>query len=252
MNKNWFTITQIKKNIFSLAEFSHWEKVVSYLIVDKSQAFLIDTGMGYASIKHEVEKITTLPVTVLITHSHWDHIGSCNEFEKLHVFDHPFEKKNLKYGFSSNEITELTDKEMFSNGFLPIEYVVKGVNSFSVLQDKKFISSDNYHIETIHTPGHTPGSVCFYISELDALFTGDTLYPGPLYAQMTESSITDYVTSIKKLQKYKSTGLAIFPGHNDVISNQQLLIEADELFTKIENGIDSDEVLGEYLSVKLK
>lgn len=251
--KNWFTVTQLEKNIYALAEFSHWEKVVSYLLVDKNQAFLIDTGMGYASIRQEVEKITSLPVIVLLTHTHWDHIGSIGEFDDIYLYDNISEKENLINGFNSIKIIELNDKLMFEDGFRPKKYLVKGKKNFTVLKDQQFIHSENFDIQVLHTPGHTPGSVCFYISKLKALLTGDTLYPGPLYAQMPESSISDFIFSIKRLQKYAEPELKILPGHNEIISNQKLLIEAQKLFSRIKmESVLEEEIFGEHLSIKLK
>jgi glyoxylase-like metal-dependent hydrolase (beta-lactamase superfamily II) len=106
---SWFTVSQLHPQVYAFAEFSHWEQVVSYLIVDKHRAFLVDTGMGYASIDEEVKKITSLPVTVLLTHTHWDHIGGLHEFESASVFNHSFELAQLKKGFSSKEVPELHD-----------------------------------------------------------------------------------------------------------------------------------------------
>jgi len=233
MQKTWFTVTQVHKNIYALAEFSHWEQVVSYLLVDRSNAFLIDTGMGYESIKNEVNKITLLPVTVLLTHAHWDHIGGVTEFKKVCVFDDRFEKASLERGFVSKEINELNKPILFFNGYSPKEYHSLGSKKFTVIKEQ-FIASDNFNIQAIHTPGHTPGSVCFYIPEFKVLFTGDTLYPGPLYAQLPESNLQQYGKSINKLNKLFSSNLLILPGHNVIITQSKLLIDALQLFYELE------------------
>ncbi len=231
MKKNWFSVTQLQKNVYALAEFSHWEEVISYLIVDKTQAFLIDTGMGYKSIRTCVAEITNLPVTVLLTHSHWDHIGGINEFKEIIVFNNAFEIHNLKCGFSSNTIEELNKIELFSNGFIPKKYTVAGTDSIKVVEDNAIIPSDSFSVQVIHTPGHTPGSVCFYVSELNAIFTGDTLYPGPIYLQLKESNVPDYIKSIKKLHTILNKDVCIFPGHNKIQSSFSLLQEAYDLVT---------------------
>lgn len=250
--KNWFSITQVTENIFALAEFNHWEKVVSYLAVDKTQAFLIDTGMGYASICSEVRKITTLPITVLLTHAHWDHIGSVSEFEKVYLFDDVFEQKSIQVGFNSNQIPELNNPEMFSNNFKPRKYGQEGINNFNVLNNNQILCSDTFDMKIIHTPGHTPGSVCFYIPQLNALFTGDTLYPGPLYAQLPESNISDFVSSIKKLSRFSSPELTIFPGHNANCCSSKLIAEANEVLKSAKNCVGKEkEVKGKRLSILL-
>ncbi len=245
MKKNWFSVTQLQTNVYALAEFSHWEQVVSYLVLDKTQAFLIDTGMGYASIRKCIANITNLPVTVLLTHSHWDHIGDIQDFKNIQLFNNTFEIDNLKKGFSSEKIEELCKKELFSNGFVPKKYVVEGTESIKLFTDSEIIQSNSFSIQVIHTPGHTPGSVCFYIKELHSIFTGDTLYPGPIYVQLEESNLQDYTKSIAKLHTLLDKNVSIFPGHNKTLSSFLLLQEAYNLVT-----INSYE--GKQLSILCK
>lgn len=254
MTNNWFRIKKVHHRIYAITEFFHWEKVISYLIIDKNGAFLIDTGMGYRSIKKEVEKRTSLPVRVLLTHSHWDHIGGVHEFPNTSVFDNTFEKRNLKNGFWAAKVPELRDKKMFFKGFLPRNYYSQGLCKFKLLKNFQTIASDTFTINVIHTPGHTPGSVCFFIPEFNALFTGDTLYPGPLYCQLPESNIYDYAQSIKLLKKEFPNKLLILPGHNSVLAQSSLLDEAIKLFSCLETKqkIRSvTEVKGKLLSLKL-
>ena len=75
MANHWFTIIKIRPHVYAFAEFGHFEKVISYLVVAKSQALLFDTGLGYRSIHKAIRTITKLPITVFLTHSHWDHVG---------------------------------------------------------------------------------------------------------------------------------------------------------------------------------
>jgi glyoxylase-like metal-dependent hydrolase (beta-lactamase superfamily II) len=253
MKKNWFAVTQVHKNIYALAEFSHWEQVVSYLVIDKKNAFLIDAGMGYQSIYNVVKKITALPITVLLSHAHWDHIGGVADFEKVFVFDDKFEKESLKKGFLSTQITELSDPNMFSDGYQPIKYNSSGTQNFETFSHSQMIHSDNFNIKVVHTPGHTPGSVCFYIPELDVLFTGDSLYPGPLYAQLPESNIHDFIFSMKRLSKLSKPHLLILPGHNAIAAKSHLIDDALQLFISLEHSSENKantEVKGKFMSIK--
>lgn len=84
--KSWFTIKRILPHVYALAEFEHFEKVISYLVVGKSQALLFDTGLGHRSIHHAIKSITKLPVTVFLTHSHWDHVGGLVKSDKIYSF----------------------------------------------------------------------------------------------------------------------------------------------------------------------
>jgi len=262
MPSNWFTIQKIPLNlgaakrsvkVYALAEFHHWEKVVSYLVVDRTRAFLFDTGMGYESIRKVVSELTALPLTVLLSHSHWDHIGSVHEFSRVGIFDHHFEKKLLQEGFASTNTPELSDPTMFDVPFSPRSYTAPGAKKFFSFGDGEVFASDNFEIQVIHTPGHTPGSVCFYMPELQLLATGDTLYPGPLYALMPESNVNDFAASLKKLTALQKETL-ILPGHNSISESMDLVTETNSLFETLQQLTPDSwpaEVKGEKVSVLL-
>ena len=72
---NWFTTERIDADTFAISEYKHWEKPHSYLLIGSKQALLIDTGLGISNIKNVVSKLTSLPIFVVISHAHWDHIG---------------------------------------------------------------------------------------------------------------------------------------------------------------------------------
>ena len=238
MKNQWFEVTQLSQQLYAISEFKHWEKVVSYLVVGSTKAVLFDTGMGYASIIEAVSKITNLPVMVLLTHAHWDHIGSAPLFKDVWVFDDKWEIDQLKRGFETFEIDELKSKAMFSEGFTPRNYVVSGVQSPKLFKKKKTWQVNGWQIEAIHTPGHTPGSVCYVIPKLKVLIGGDTLYPGPIYLQLDESSFEDYFQSVTMLKKM-SVGwekFKILPGHNAVVSDIDLIMKIYRCCKRVVNG----------------
>jgi glyoxylase-like metal-dependent hydrolase (beta-lactamase superfamily II) len=80
MSTPWFTVKEVKPHIFGIAEFAHEEEVISYLIVGRTHALLIDSGLGARPIRPIVESITSLPIVLTHTHHHWDHIGGDHEF----------------------------------------------------------------------------------------------------------------------------------------------------------------------------
>ena len=71
----WFTIDRIDPETYILSEYRHWEETHCYLLCGRERALLIDTGLGICDISQEVSKLTDLPVSVVATHIHWDHIG---------------------------------------------------------------------------------------------------------------------------------------------------------------------------------
>ncbi len=237
--KSWFTIQKIHPRVFALAEFFHWEKAISYLVIGKNAAVLFDTGMGYANIYQTVRAITSLPITVLLTHAHWDHIGGISSFDKVYLYSHQFETNLLVNGFTSKDILELSSARYFKKPFAPRAFSVVSKSPIFPLTDGQVITCGGYKITVLHTPGHTPGSVCYWIKELNIVFVGDTLYPGALYAHLPESNLKNYKTSLDKLVQLTDEKTIFFPGHNAMISNKKFLLAVQEAFKTVINAPSS-------------
>ena len=111
---NWFTIVELQRNIWGIAEFGHSEKVISYLFIGNSQALLFDTGMGIGDIKKAVKKITNLPILVINSHTHFDHIGGDHQFDKIILFNHRLSQANAKKDFPKSICLEPIKKSLLS------------------------------------------------------------------------------------------------------------------------------------------
>lgn len=81
--------------------------------------------------------------------------------------------------------------------------------------NKKTINMNPFKFDLIKTPGHTPDSICIFEKKQGWLFSGDTLYQGPIYLHLKQSNLNDYKKSLKKLLKIKI--LRVFPAHNDFL-----------------------------------
>ena len=84
---SWFTTEIIDKDTFAISEYRHWEETHCYLLCGTKKAILIDTGLGVANIKKVVDSLTSLPVTAITTHTHWDHIGGHKYFDIIAVHE---------------------------------------------------------------------------------------------------------------------------------------------------------------------
>ena len=84
---DWFTIETIDRDTFAISEYKHWEETHCYLLCGTEKAVLIDTGLGVDNIKRIVDRLTSLPVMVITTHIHWDHIGGHKYFKDIAVYE---------------------------------------------------------------------------------------------------------------------------------------------------------------------
>ena len=163
---------------------------------------LIDAGMGPINMA----PVKELGIDLLIlTHCHIDHRLTrmeiadvpvwCHEKEAVYLQDQNYFFTAMGFKRSGLDLNGLFD---FNNGMLSIEIDRR-------LTDGECIDIGGITIETIHTPGHTPGHVAFFIPEHDLLFSGDIdLTPfGPFYGH-DFADIDDLLVSIEKLRQLKT------------------------------------------------
>ena len=81
-SESWFHVYAIRPTVFAIYEPYQYEEVISYLIVGTQKSLLIDTGMGIGNIEQVVNELSSVPLIVINTHTHHDHIGDNWRFEK--------------------------------------------------------------------------------------------------------------------------------------------------------------------------
>ena len=144
-----------------------------YVLVNNGNCLVVDPGADYIKIREEIGDNKVLGV--LITHSHFDHIGALRNF---------LTKRSIKIFKRSN------------------------------LEEKEYSVGD-FKFKCIHTPGHSKDSVTFYFEEDNAMFVGDFIFegsigrvdlPGGSKIEMDES-----LTNFKKMD----IDVNLYPGHGE-------------------------------------
>src|SRR5215475_2255024 len=90
----WFEVYKPSVGVFAIYEPHQSEEVISYLIVGGKRALLFDTGMGISDINRVTSELTTLPILVLNSHTHNDHVGGNWEFSSVYGMDTEFTRTN--------------------------------------------------------------------------------------------------------------------------------------------------------------
>ena len=99
----WFEVYRVAAGTFALLEPSHYEEVISYLILGSDRAVLFDTGMGIGDIQAEAQRLTGLPVIVVNSHCHYDHIGDNYRYGEIWAFDNDSEIARIERGKTIEE-----------------------------------------------------------------------------------------------------------------------------------------------------
>lgn len=212
--KDWFSVEKIDTDTFVISEYKHWEETNCYLLVGTNQAVLIDTGLGIANIRSIVESITSLPILVITTHIHWDHIGGHKHFEDIAVYEKEVEWLSEEFPIPLQMVKKnLTLKPCnFPNGFEIGDYSIFQGQPTCIMHDSDIIHLGNRNLKVIHTPGHSPGHCCFYEEDRGYLYSGDLIYSGCLDAFYPTTDPFDFMQSVNKIRNLQIT--KILPAHH--------------------------------------
>ena len=175
----------------------------------KKLRVLIDAGMGVKNLAPVKEMGIDL---LILTHCHIDHRLTRQEIFDVPVWCHESEAiflKDREYFFTS---MGLKRSGLNLAGLFDFAHGMFGTEIEHGLVDGERIDLGGITLETIHTPGHTPGHIAFFIPEHDLLFSGDIdLTPfGPFYGH-DFADIDDFLASIEKLRQVKAK--VVISGH---------------------------------------
>jgi glyoxylase-like metal-dependent hydrolase (beta-lactamase superfamily II) len=170
------------------------------------EAIVVDGGDGVADVMERLKQLQLRANYLVHTHAHFDHIadvGNLREQTRASALLHP---ADLPLYRDQPRLVKL-----FGLPDIPAPVELDGD-----LRDGDRITVGSVTLDVLHTPGHTPGSVCFAVGErhVETLLTGDTLFAGAIGRwDLGGTSMEDIVASIhRKLMDFPDA-TRVVPGH---------------------------------------
>jgi glyoxylase-like metal-dependent hydrolase (beta-lactamase superfamily II) len=234
----WFEVYKIRPGVFGIYEPHQLEEVISYLIIGGNRALLFDTGMGIGNIQALVAGLTKLPVSVLNSHTHNDHVGDNWRFNDVYGMDTDFTRANAR-GSKDDAQAELAPDELcgaLPAGFDAKAYATKPFHITHWIHDGDTLDLGGRTLKVIATPGHTPDAIALLDEKNGLLFTGDTFYLGPIYLYRPETDMDAYVASVKKLAAMAPHLQHLLPAHNTPVADPGYLPKVVEAIQKVLHG----------------
>jgi glyoxylase-like metal-dependent hydrolase (beta-lactamase superfamily II) len=221
----WFEVYEVTPTVYAIYEPHQAEETIGYLIPGKKQAVLFDTGMGIGDLHSLVKKLTNLPVIVLNSHTHDDHVGDNWQFETVYGMDTDFTRKNA---MGSREDAQAEIGPGMICGAVPKDFAAKDYETrpwkiSKFLHGGEKIDLGGRTLEVIATPGHTPDAISLFDRENGLLFTGDTYYPAPIWLYRPETDLDEYVNSVRKLAALAPQVEMVLGAHNVPIARPSIL-----------------------------
>ena len=230
--KDWFTIDQVDESTYIISEYRHWEETHCYLLIGSERALLIDTGLGVCNIYEQVRRLTDKPVTAVATHIHWDHIGGHKYFPEFYAHEAELDWLNGKFPLPLQAVKNMVTDRCE----LPEDVCIDGYAIFQgkpgrLLDDGDTIDLGGRTIQVLHTPGHSPGHLCFWEDEKGYLYSGDLVYEGTLFANYPSTDPQSYLTSLEKIALLPVK--QIFPGHHSLNISPELVVKMRDAFRRL-------------------
>lgn len=173
------------------------------------ECLIIDPGYNYRAFSDFIEKNALKLKGILLTHNHYDHVGAVERLRKI-------------YGCPVYMHKE--DCDMYK----------KHVDVY--MEGGDIINIENEHIEVISTPGHTKGSVCFFMPESRIMFTGDTVFDTDLgRSDLAGGSEEEMEQTIINIVDKWDNDIFIYPGHGNGCTMKKIR-EINKEFNDILSG----------------
>ncbi len=232
IRSDWFRVSYLGDRIYSIEEPESSQGNVSYLILGDERAIMFDTGCGEnevkgnSKIKYILDKITTLPVTLIQSHFHFDHNQNIHEFEQIAFPDLPI----LRERVSSEGLFQYSQDDLFEGDY-PSEITV----------DEWFPMETNIDlggqvIQLVHVPGHSHESVAIRIPSSKMILLGDFLYNGALFL-FHNDDLAVYQQTVDHLISQLSNEYRLFGAHGDAEIEYGQLQKLKDFLSCIEEGI---------------
>ncbi|MBP2296031.1 MBL fold metallo-hydrolase [Azospirillum rugosum] len=239
--ERWFETRRIDDDITLL-----WEPHVVPLlrcniwhIRGRDRDLLVDTGMGICSLREAARHLIDKPVIAAATHTHTDHVGGHHEFDTCLV--HRLEADRLRQprgrsalhtrDSGAEELQKLRDagyevgEELITAlphaGYDLDDYRVRPANAAIVVEEGDVVDLGDRRFEILHLPGHSPGGIGLWEASTGTLFSGDSIYDGPLLDDIPGANVEDYVRTMERLRDLPVT--VVHAGHDPSFGRDRLV-----------------------------
>ncbi|MPM15374.1 Hydroxyacylglutathione hydrolase [bioreactor metagenome] len=232
--QDWFTVEHLDKDTHIISEYRHWEETHAYLLNGETCSLLIDTGLGIMNIADEVMKLTGKPVIAVATHIHWDHVGGHKYFPDFYAHKEELPWLSGEFPLSIEQVRDMVvDRCRLPEGYDVGTYEFFQGTPTRVLADGDEIDLGGRTVRVLHTPGHSPGHMCFWEEDRGYLFTGDLVYIGTLFAYYPSTDPIAYKASIEKVAALPVK--RVFPAHHDLDIKPEILSDMKKAFEELED-----------------
>lgn len=247
----WFAIEWHPDGVMRIWEphVSRMQRANLFFVKGRDRDLLVDSGMGIESLRGFLAPFMDKPVVHVVTHSHIDHVGSSHEFAgdlvmhaaEVETLRNPPDDWRLSYDeYPEDKRQRLRDAGFAASGLLiaalphpgfdPAAWRIPGASPTRLVVDGDMIDLGDRHLEVLHTPGHTPGSISLWEAATGTLIGGDAIYDGLLIDTLPESDPAAYRVTMRRLRELPAK--VVHGGHRESFGRSKLVALCDAYLGK--------------------
>ncbi len=218
-----YSFSQLKPNIYHIADPLG---VFMTLIVGEEKALLLDTGYGIDHLDKTIAQITDLPLIVVNSHGHVDHVLGNRFFDEAYL--HPADIEVYQHHTTQDRKLDICNMqnehpELFPADFSSDEYLAEHKTKMLPMNEGDVFDLGGVRLTVIHAPGHTLGGIALLDDRDRLLLAGDAISPHVWMLLQESTNVATYIQSLQKLQKLNNQYDAIIAGHVPVLLPNEMI-----------------------------
>lgn len=245
---DWYDVSRPIQNGYSIDEGDGYGL---FLVEGTDRSALIDAGIGVGDLRGLVSDLVDTPVTLVLTHTHWDHIGAAAQFDEVLVGppELPADRR-VAIDSLSDEFTQrprqfteewLAAGRQYPDPVDPAEYTIDPADASPVPLESGLDLGDRT-LEFVTLPGHSPGHLGVLDPAAKVLYGGDIVhFDHGLYVMFEDCDLGDYVDSMATVRDLRDDGRfeVLATSHNDPIVGDDLSL-IDDLYWGLREIADGE------------
>ncbi len=200
----WYQTRSVGEGVTFIAEphILEFYRCNIWHVRGRDRDLLVDSGMGVVSLREQVPLVTEKPLVAVASHTHFDHVGCHHEFadrwvhrDEAGIMAAPTRAATLADPY----VTDAIFTKLPPAPYASTEYAVKAAPATRLLEAGDVIDLGDRAFQVLHTPGHSPGGIMLFERATGILFSGDTVYDGPLVDDAYHSDVAAYVATMRRI-----------------------------------------------------
>ncbi len=239
---DWYDVSRLAENSYHIDEGDGYGL---FLIEGRDRSVVLDAGIGVGDLRGLASDLVDTPVTLVLTHTHWDHIGAASQFDDVLVgpAERPADGR-VAIDTLTDEFVQrpaefasqwLDAGNEFPDGFDPDAYAISPFDASPISFDRGIDLGDRT-LEVYPLPGHSPGHLGVLDPETRVLYGGDVVhYDRGLLAIFEGGSLEAFAESFDRLGTLRDDDRfdVLATSHNEPISGDDL-----SLIDELRDGLD--------------